>query len=284
MSKKTPPKEVLVAILKEKSDLGILREQGWYRVPVETAPQRWPPKWLAFYQPSVFGSDAFKVRYYGEVDRIEVVKRSMLFPNEIPSALSEKEYYRLTIKELAELSEPIPLPRPRRLVFIPTTWEKFVLAEQINDLFDNSHLEDLLWAQFKRWKMLAERQWWEIAEENHYFLDFALFCNQGRIDVETDGDTWHAQRKRIPLDNQRDNTLQAKGWHVLRFSTRQIQEEGAIYCLRNILKMVNKLGGLNENTLIPRKFYPEEDAEQRALFEKGREFEPPEEDSSPEVG
>ena len=45
--------EVLIALLKEKSDFAILQEQGWYRVPVKKAPKRWPPRWLAFYQPNV---------------------------------------------------------------------------------------------------------------------------------------------------------------------------------------------------------------------------------------
>jgi hypothetical protein len=54
MNKKSTQKhdargEVLIALLKEKSDFAILQEQGWYRIPVASAPRRWPPKWLAFY-------------------------------------------------------------------------------------------------------------------------------------------------------------------------------------------------------------------------------------------
>lgn len=54
--------EVLVALLKEKSDYAILQEQGWYRIPVAHAPKRWPPKWLAFYQPKAFQKEAFRVQ------------------------------------------------------------------------------------------------------------------------------------------------------------------------------------------------------------------------------
>ena len=39
--------EVLVAIMNNKRDFAILQEQLWYRVPVDTAPKRWPPRWLA---------------------------------------------------------------------------------------------------------------------------------------------------------------------------------------------------------------------------------------------
>ena len=125
--------EVLVALLKAKSDFAILQEEGWYRIPVDSAPRRWPPGWLAFYQPKAFGQDAFRVQYYGEIADIRVVTRRDLFPHEFDSQRSDKKYYRLTLKSLEMLEAPILSVRPRRLVFIPTTWEKFV------------HVKDSLW-------------------------------------------------------------------------------------------------------------------------------------------
>ena len=41
--------ELLVAVLKRKRDLAILQKEGWYRIPVSTAPSRWPPRWIAFF-------------------------------------------------------------------------------------------------------------------------------------------------------------------------------------------------------------------------------------------
>jgi very-short-patch-repair endonuclease len=264
--------ELLVAILKEVSDFGILKEQGWYRIPVGKAPRRWPPKWLAFYQPNAFGADAFKIRYYGEVDDIQIVKRQELFPTEFESELSFRKYYRLYLKSLRELPAPISIHRFRRLVFISTTWEKFLMAEQINDLFDESPIEDHLWNEFKRLKIDAERQWGMKACDRYYQLDFALFCNQGQIDIETDGDTWHAQRERIPLDNQRDNDIQSAGWHVLRFNGGQVREKAETYCIRKIEEMANRLGGLKEEKLVPRKFFPKPGAQQPSLFETEAEY------------
>jgi very-short-patch-repair endonuclease len=264
--------EVLVAILKELSDFAILREQGWYRIPVRTAPRRWPPKWLAFYQPQVFGTDAYKIRYYGEVSNIRTVERKDLFPNEFASELSNRKYYQLELKSLEERPEPLTSLRARRLVFVPTTWEKFVLAEQVNDLFDDSPLEDRLWAEFKRMQMRAERQWRLQLKQIYYQLDFALFCNQGQIDIETDGDTWHARRERIPLDNQRDNDIQSAGWHVLRFNGQQIREQAKSYCISKIEEMVNQLSGLKEDKHVPRTFYPETGAQQFSLFETEAEY------------
>jgi very-short-patch-repair endonuclease len=260
--------EVLVALLKEKSDFHILQEQGWYRIPVASATKRWPPKWLAFYQPKAFLEEAFRVQWYGEVaDDIQVVPRSQLFPNEFESAKSDQRYYKLTLKSLELLESPILSLRPRRLVFIPTTWEKFNRAEQINDLFDDSPLEDDLWQQLKRSLIRAERQWELIAEEQRYFLDFALFCTKAPIAVETDGDTWHTVPNRANQDYLRQNAIESRGWHVLRFNSKEIREQMDTYCIPEIQKTINNQGGLSDEGLVPRIFYPKTGTTQLSLFE-----------------
>lgn len=150
--------EILIAIMNNKRDFGILQDEGWYRIPVVSAPKRWPPKWLAFYQTKVFEDEAFAVRYYGRVSGIEVVDRKTLFPKEPPNPKSNRKYYQLRLERVDTLDNPITTNRPRRLVFIPTTWHKFIHAEKLNDLFDDSPLEDKLWGEFKRLEIGVERQ------------------------------------------------------------------------------------------------------------------------------
>ncbi len=162
--------EVLVAILKSVSDFTILDEQGWYRIPVATAPKRWPPKWLAFYQLKAFGNDAYRIRFWGEVANIEIAKGKDLFPHKPNDSKANKRYFRLSLRILEELQTPIPSHRHRRLVFIPTTKFKFDHAAQINDLFHDSPLEDRLWEQFKNLDFRAERQWCMKIEKRKYFL------------------------------------------------------------------------------------------------------------------
>ncbi len=210
--------EVLVAIMNDKGDFAILQEEKWYRIPVESAPKRWPPKWIAFYQTKKFEDDAFAVNYYGRVGKIEVVERRELFPNEIPSVKSKRKYCRIRLEDVERLESPIRSARWRRIVFISTTWDKFITAAEINDLFDESRLEDYLWGKLKELKISAERQWDVQVKDEHYRLDFAIFCRAGDIDVEVDGDRWHANPERAPQDNLRNNTLGASGWTVLRFN------------------------------------------------------------------
>ena len=244
-----PRGEVLVALLPSKSDFGILLEQGWYRIPVRTAPKRWPPKWLAFYQPKAFGVDAYRIRYYGEVSNIDVAKRYELFPSDVSDREPDHEYFKINLESLKELNSPILSHRPRRLLFVPTTWQKFSLADQINDLFDGSPLEDLLWKRMKMLYQGTERQWFLKPGSLYYWLDFALFCKNGFIDIETDGDTWHSKRDRIAKDNQRDNDLASIGWYVLRFNGKQIRESLEHECLPIIRTTIDNLGGLSDELL-----------------------------------
>jgi len=247
--------EVLVAILNKELDFAILREKHWYRIPVPSVDkwlaQRWPPEWLAFYQTKVFGEQAHSVNYYAQVHTIRQVSRQELFPNE--ALHRDRRYYQIFIEPLQALTKPIYSQRFRRIIFIPTTWEKFTSAFEINDLYDESSLEDRLWAAFKHLRITAERQEFVTARKHDYALDFAIYCAKGNIDVETDGDFWHANPEKAAADNLRDHDVKTAGWKVLRFTTRQIMEQTEEYCIPTIVQNINGFGGLEEGKSLPRK-------------------------------
>lgn len=249
--------EVLVAIMNNKKDFAIARTKHWYRIPVSSVDKwlkdRWPPEWLAFYQTKIFGSEAYAVNYFAKVDDVRKVYRRQLFPEEPHNPKSDWQYYQLILNPLQKLPEPILSRRWRRIVFIPSTWQKFMDAVEINDLYDGSPLEDRLWVEFKRYKISAERQEFITVNKQNYALDFAIYCVNGDIDVETDGDTWHANPEKAKQDNLRDNALQAVGWNVLHFTTHQIQEETAEYCIHEVVETINNLGGVDEDKKVARK-------------------------------
>ena len=149
-----PRGEVLVAIVNNLEDMRLAREAGWYRIPVTSAHKwlrdRWPPCWLAFYQTKIFDTEAFAVNYYAQVRDIRIVSRMDLFPD-TPRGDPKvnRRYYQLLLGDLQPLAQPIISRRLRRIVFIPTTFDKFKSAVEVNDLWDESPLDDRLWAIFK---------------------------------------------------------------------------------------------------------------------------------------
>ncbi len=249
--------EVLVAILRSHLDFAIAREQNWYRIPVDSAQRllkdRWQPDWLAFYQTKAFGGEAYAINYRCKVKDIQTARRCDLFPNEPMDERSVRLYHKINFEQLAPLPSPIRSQRLRRIVFIPTTMAKLRDATEINDLFDDSPLENKLWAALKGVRIPAERQESVRSRAERYYLDFAIYCARGKLDVETDGDTWHANPERAPLDNLRDNDLQSSGWKVLRFNTLQVREQMAEYCVPKIADTVNELGGMEEGSTMPRR-------------------------------
>lgn len=262
--------EVLVAIINSRGDFRILCEQSWYRIPISSVEKwlksRWPPQWIAFYQTKEFKDEAYSVRYYAKVRDIQTVHRRHLFPDEPPSPKQNKTYYQLFLEPLQALPQPIFSRRWRRIVFISSTWEKFESAAEINDLYDESPLEDRLWAEFRRLQIHAERQELVAVNDVNYFLDFAVYCMAGKLDVEADGDTWHASKEKAGADNLRDNTLKTEGWRVLRFNSQQVREQMTDYCVPTVVENINRLGGLNYDNALPKKIIFSDKAGQLELF------------------
>ena len=110
-----------------------------------------------------------------------------------------------------------------------------------------------MWRQLKLLDIQAERQEFIDIGDSSYALDFVVYCQLGKLNIETDGDTWHSNPERAVVDNQRDNALEGAGWSLLRFNTPQLREQMPEYCVPTIVKTVNSLGGLDEGGVIPRR-------------------------------
>lgn len=175
--------EVLVAILKNVGDLRIAREEHWYRIPKTSITtrlgKRWLPQWLSFYHTKKFDNLKYAIHYYAKVIDIQSATGAELLPQRQRNR--ERQYCKLILGPLCELPQPIFSRRVRRIDFIPTTWQKFINAVEINDLWDDSPLEDRLWAELKRMKLdnHAERQEYVSIKKREYFLDFVIFTGTG---------------------------------------------------------------------------------------------------------
>lgn len=236
---------VLVAIVPRKKDWQILENQHWYRIPVNSAPEITPRvKYLAFYQPAIFGQEKYKVNYFAKVKEIKVVKRIELLPDEPEHPKRENDYYKINIGELQKLTSPIRSERWRRIAFIPTILSKLKKAKEINDLYHTSFIEEKLYNKIKEEKIPTERQLFVREKDATYCLDFAILCKDGKIDVECDGKQHYSTYDRLMYDRERNNELTSSGWSVLRFTTNQINQDMS-KCVKQIKKTIKSLKGVS---------------------------------------
>lgn len=222
-----PSNNCLVALLPTLNDWQIAQNFRWYRIPVKPAPpivKAGAVRYIAFYFPKAFGAEAYQVKFYAEVTSISIKHRTELFPDEAINAKSSKQYYIIQFDHLQPLHQPISSNIPRRLLFIPTTEFKLFNAEEVNDLFSDSPLEDKIWSSLKQRKIAAQRQYAVSHGYHSYMLDFAIFCKDRNIDLECDGDAFHTKPKHVKQEKARNNALSSMGWSVLRFTTNDIQE------------------------------------------------------------
>ncbi len=235
---------VLVGIVPRKSLWPRIQKERWYHIPVESAPKNTPlVEYLAFYFPKVFGKECqYRVIYYAKVLKVEITKRIELFPDESEHERATKEYFKFHLGQIDELPKPIPSKRWRSIVHIPTSLEKLFTAEEINDLYDTSPLEEKMYLEMKKRKIEAERQLYVKAGNQTYCLDFGIFCRRGDIDVECDGERYHILPDALTRDRKRNNQLTSYGWQVLRFSGKEIN--GNLRgCFEIIERTVGNLGG-----------------------------------------
>jgi very-short-patch-repair endonuclease len=263
----------LVGIVTRRKDWDLIRLQHWYRIPVRTAPEGLDNvRFLAFYQTRSFGKEKWAVNWYARVRGISRVKRRELLPDEPAHARAGAEYYKVELGELERLPHSIPSRRWRRIVFVPTSLERLLRAEEINDLFKVSPIEEKLYFTLKDMGLPAERQLFVREEGTGFMLDMAVFCRDGNLDIECDGELYHAGRDKADADRERDNKLTTAGWHILRFSGRRIMGD-TDKCVQTVRRTVRRLGGLSgaPRGLAAQRTFLDDDAEQDAEHGQGEQ-------------
>jgi very-short-patch-repair endonuclease len=236
----------LVCVVTRKKDWSLLQAEHWYRIPLRTAPEGLDKvKYLALYQTRAVGEERWAVNYYAEVKRISTVKRIELLPDEPDHKRADNLYHKLELGELKRLPRPIPSRRLRRIVFIPTTLNRLFRAQEINDLYCGSPIEDRLYDAMKDEALPAERQLYVREAGTGRMLDLAVFCHDGNVDIECDGEAYHSGKEKAKDDRTRDNELTCSGWRILRFSGSEITKDPNA-CVETIRRAVRRLGGIEK--------------------------------------
>lgn len=88
-------------------------------------------------------------------------------------------------------------------------------------LFDSS-IEKILYDHLMQNKVKVHPQYWtKVKDKKSYRLDFALFVNGQKYDIEIDGDKAHSQKDEN--DILRDIHLGMEGWKIRRYRANQVQ-------------------------------------------------------------
>ena len=238
-----PTGRVLVAVINSHRDFEIARDQGWYRIPCERAPSRVGADYLAFYQTKLFEEERWAVNYYAPIRRYRIARRRDLLPEAADHPRADDEYYKIEIGPLQSLPHSIPSQRLRRITFIPTTLKRLLSAEEINDLWIGSRAQEDLWEILKAQDIPAERQVNVREEDETYQVDFALYCQDGRLAILCESGNLYG----LPLVKETsaitDYDLTVIGWTALRLeparSPAWLQEAPA-----DIRQAIERLGGL----------------------------------------
>ncbi len=125
---------VLVAVLKRKKDYEIARRQLWYRIPQGRLPRGVNAEYIAFFlSGKPFRERSGSIAYFARVTGLELARRRDLLPEE--SQRAETIYYKVQFRKLLQKDPPIQNFPARPISFIRTTWDRFIAAESISDLY-----------------------------------------------------------------------------------------------------------------------------------------------------
>jgi hypothetical protein len=133
-----PEDRVLIGVINRKRDLEYARDHHWYRVPQQRMPRGVYTEYLAFYLSRAFKEKNGGIVYYAEQKGLELVRRKHLLPKEANHPRAENAYYRVALSDLIDKTPPVLNPTKRPIAFIYTTWDRFVHATQIRDLYSDT--------------------------------------------------------------------------------------------------------------------------------------------------
>lgn len=224
---------VLVALLNNRRDREIAREQHWYRIPAgKVAEHLTRANYLAFYLTKAFGDERWSIREYAPVQGHELVRRRDLFPEEEDHPRADEAYYKLQLGSTLQLPRPITSRIGRRVLFLWTSGEKFSRAVELNDLLGTSDADDALWNALKAARIGAERQMIVKDARARYRVDFWIPCLRGNVAIGLGG----PPLRKLP---------KGRWWQSLHLNIFDAADPqaGAEKCMQTIRRAVREFGG-----------------------------------------
>jgi hypothetical protein len=133
-----PEDRVLVGVINRKRDLQTVLREHWYRIPRARAPRSIDAEYVAFYLSTGMKEKNGGIYYYARRTGHELLRRRDLLPQEQNHPRANDLYYKIALGEVLEKDPPILNPTARPISFLFTTWDRFVSARTIADLYSKA--------------------------------------------------------------------------------------------------------------------------------------------------
>lgn len=176
-----PEARVLVGVINRKRDFIKVRDEHWYRIPRDRAPRSIDAEYLAFYFSGFFKGQNGGIHYYARNRGHELVRRRDLLPKEADHQRANNLYFKLQIGDLQSKVPPITNPTGRSISFIYTTWDRFVAATTIADLYSTADwYVERVYRVLRREGIISERCW-QDEDPKHRIAELRIRCERGLV-------------------------------------------------------------------------------------------------------
>jgi len=183
-----PDDRVLVGVVNRKRDLDRARNDHWYRIPQSKVPRGVYAEYIALFLSSsaarAYGPSG--VYYFGERRGLELVRRIDLLPDEPDHENAQEIYYKVQLGDLERRHAPILNPTARPISFIYTTWDRFLPAQEIRDLYSkNDYFVDRIYHALRDAKVRPDRVWEAETRETGVPPQVRILCEKGTVVAST---------------------------------------------------------------------------------------------------
>jgi hypothetical protein len=183
-----PDDRVLVGVIKRKRDLTTLQQEGWYRIPQARLKRGVHAEYVAFFLSGrVFKERSGGIHYYARRTGLELAYRRDLLPDEAEHPRAADVYYKVQIRELVPKDPPVLNPGRRTVSFIYTTWDRFVQARRIEDLYSRAdYFVDRVYHALRSKGYRPERFWETERRSTGHGPGVRVLCEKGPVVALTD--------------------------------------------------------------------------------------------------
>jgi hypothetical protein len=184
-----PEDRVLVGAITRKKDLKLARDRGWYRIPQSRMPRGIHTEYLALFLNSrTAGKPESGIYYFAEPAGVELAYRRDLLPDESDHPRAGEVYYQVQLRNWREKSPPVLNPTRRTFAFIYTTWDRFVRAREIKDLYsDADYYVDRIYHALRNDGLTGIERYWDAErKQSGVGAQIRVLCERGAFTASTE--------------------------------------------------------------------------------------------------